>query len=453
MQAKQTGKVIESAIPQIFIRLCAIGAIAAFGTSIIAPDLVGGVAEVVQQATETITGQTLEGEPQFSDEFLTPLKDGEAIAGFSVTSPFNPQRKHPVTGQIRPHRGVDLNTPIGTPMYLIGLPGEKITIRCWEDKNGGGWVVTYTSEGLGYEFQYLHLKTKTCVSGEYTAGDKIAESGNTGIGTGAHSHIEVIPLTLDGEPNPKRKRIDPPRGFVKIALTGEIPDFGMTATTEAVEQPTVQVAAPAKSNRRSHPIIQPDPNAKPGAQGNVHQNIDGQDLSSSAMPANGNKYQYENRALHNGEIVTLKNARLGDGKFMVPIRTFTLAYRGYNPGIHGGIDFDAALGSEMVAVADGVVEKVAWDDWGLGYAIKIKHENGYHSIYGHCLDIFVKEGDRVQRGQVIGLVGSTGFSIAPHLHFEMRKNGEMIDPAPYFNLEPIKHHNWNKHMEALRNAM
>jgi murein DD-endopeptidase MepM/ murein hydrolase activator NlpD len=97
---------------------------------------------------------------------------------------------------------------------------------------------------------------------------------------------------------------------------------------------------------------------------------------------------------------------------------------------HAGIDFGADYGSLIYASARG---RVIYADWygGYGNAVIIDHGNGMTTLYGHCSEIYVKDGDIVEKGQPISAVGSTGFSTGPHLHFELRANGEPIDPAAY----------------------
>lgn len=97
---------------------------------------------------------------------------------------------------------------------------------------------------------------------------------------------------------------------------------------------------------------------------------------------------------------------------------------------HSGIDFGADYGSLVYASAQG---RVIYADWygGYGNAVIIDHGNGMTTLYGHCSELYVKDGDIVQKGQPISAVGSTGFSTGPHLHFELRANGEPIDPATY----------------------
>jgi murein DD-endopeptidase MepM/ murein hydrolase activator NlpD len=97
---------------------------------------------------------------------------------------------------------------------------------------------------------------------------------------------------------------------------------------------------------------------------------------------------------------------------------------------HAGIDFGADFGSLIYASAQG---RVIYADWygGYGNAVIIDHGNGMTTLYGHCSELYVKDGDAVVKGQPIAAVGSTGFSTGPHLHFELRANGEPTDPAAY----------------------
>ena len=97
---------------------------------------------------------------------------------------------------------------------------------------------------------------------------------------------------------------------------------------------------------------------------------------------------------------------------------------------HSGWDIGGALGAQVVAVLAGKVIGAGYNS-SCGNYVYIDHGNGYSTRYLHFSAIKVKIGDYVQQGQVIGLVGSTGISTAPHLHFTLCKNGTAIDPAPY----------------------
>ena len=102
------------------------------------------------------------------------------------------------------------------------------------------------------------------------------------------------------------------------------------------------------------------------------------------------------------------------------------------PKLHAGIDFTAPRGSAIYATADGVIQRVERRAWGYGLHIIINHGNGYTTLYGHMSKTMVKRGQKVVRGQRIGNVGSTGKSTAPHLHYEVKKDGQHQNPAFYF---------------------
>lgn len=95
--------------------------------------------------------------------------------------------------------------------------------------------------------------------------------------------------------------------------------------------------------------------------------------------------------------------------------------------MHGGIDFGAAWGSPIVAAADGIVVGSGWAG-GYGRQIQVAHGSGIVTTYSHMSGAAASTGDTVRQGQVIGHVGSTGLSTGPHLHFEVRVNGQAVDP-------------------------
>jgi murein DD-endopeptidase MepM/ murein hydrolase activator NlpD len=127
----------------------------------------------------------------------------------------------------------------------------------------------------------------------------------------------------------------------------------------------------------------------------------------------------------------------GHGVMMAPVDaeiTSGFGYRmhpilGYQK-FHSGIDFGADEGTTIRAAAAGVVIYAQWYG-GYGNAIILDHGGGITTLYGHTQGFYVAEGDKVQKGQPIAAVGSTGLSTGPHVHFEVRQNGEPIDPAPY----------------------
>lgn len=101
--------------------------------------------------------------------------------------------------------------------------------------------------------------------------------------------------------------------------------------------------------------------------------------------------------------------------------------------MHTGMDFTAPKGTEVYATGDGVVEIVENKAWGYGKSIVINHGFGYKTRYAHLSAIGVSEGQKVKRGFLIGLIGSTGRSTGPHLHYEVIKNGEKVNPIAYYH--------------------
>lgn len=99
---------------------------------------------------------------------------------------------------------------------------------------------------------------------------------------------------------------------------------------------------------------------------------------------------------------------------------------------HKGVDIGADEGDRIRAAYDGTVSEVS-EDSRSGKYIFLAHENGVETFYCHCSEILLKEGDTVRQGETIALVGSTGYSTGPHLHFEVRVNGTSVDPLPLLN--------------------
>ena len=99
---------------------------------------------------------------------------------------------------------------------------------------------------------------------------------------------------------------------------------------------------------------------------------------------------------------------------------------------HYGMDFTAPAGSDIYATGDGVVEVVESSRRGYGNKIVLNHGFGYKTLYAHMSAFNVKEGQKVKRGDVIGFVGNTGLSTAPHLHYEVLHNNQNVNPINYY---------------------
>lgn len=98
---------------------------------------------------------------------------------------------------------------------------------------------------------------------------------------------------------------------------------------------------------------------------------------------------------------------------------------------HPGIDIANDLGTPIVATADGMVVYAGWNAGGYGNMVDIDHGNGLMTRYGHASQVVVSAGQFVRRGQVIALMGSTGFSTGPHVHYEVHVNGQRVNPISY----------------------
>ena len=115
------------------------------------------------------------------------------------------------------------------------------------------------------------------------------------------------------------------------------------------------------------------------------------------------------------------------------------SYFGYRPDpiykiekFHSGMDFTAALGTEAYATGDGVVFDVESNEWGYGNMVILDHGYGYKTRYAHLLKPAVRKGQKVKRGQLIGYIGATGKATGVHLHYEVLKNDDQIDPINFF---------------------
>jgi len=121
-------------------------------------------------------------------------------------------------------------------------------------------------------------------------------------------------------------------------------------------------------------------------------------------------------------------AKRGTGRFIWPTQGYvTQGFKRYHPAL----DIARAIGTPVLAADTGYVVVAGWSNEGYGNYIVIDHGNGFQTLYGHLSKIFVKIGDTVGRGAVIGNMGSTGNSTGPHLHFEIRKNGVQLNPISY----------------------
>ena len=132
-----------------------------------------------------------------------------------------------------------------------------------------------------------------------------------------------------------------------------------------------------------------------------------------------------------------QTARLSSTPSIAPARGWITSTFGYRTSpftgsreYHKGLDIASRTRTPIVASADGVVV-FAGERRALGYAVEIRHGYGLDTIYGHLEELDVKTGDKVKRGQKIGLMGNTGRSTGPHLHYQVEVNGSPVDPRNY----------------------
>ncbi len=124
----------------------------------------------------------------------------------------------------------------------------------------------------------------------------------------------------------------------------------------------------------------------------------------------------------------------------VDLSTFTSGYGvrsdpfRHSAAMHAGVDLAGPTGSPVYATADGVVAHAGWLG-GYGNLVKIEHGKALETRYGHLSKILVRPGTPVKRGQLIALLGSTGRSTGPHLHYEVRVDGRAVNPLPFIQAD------------------
>lgn len=168
-----------------------------------------------------------------------------------------------------------------------------------------------------------------------------------------------------------------------------------------------------------------------------------------------NSVTYETRLLNNGQEETEQinvtiiekptNEKIiigaskieNDGNLIWPVpftKKITSPFGMRGKSMHKGIDISSPgiAGKNIIAAGSGTVKRVFYSKNGYGKCVFVDHGDGVVTVYGHCQNIFVTEGDKVKQGEAIATVGTTGDSSGPHLHFEIRKNNTPQDPQKYF---------------------
>jgi murein DD-endopeptidase MepM/ murein hydrolase activator NlpD len=184
------------------------------------------------------------------------------------------------------------------------------------------------------------------------------------------------------------------------------------------------------------------------SQGGLAQTVDAEAmfrLAQSRMPQIDSKLEAQVRpaleltlAEEEARAAALPNAEPLDGRLDVSSE-FGLRrnpFGGFSYEMHSGIDFRGPIGTPVYATADGVVVTAQYSG-GYGKHIVIDHGYHYETLYGHLSDIDVQPGDRIRRGDRIGALGNTGRSSGPHLHYEVHRNGQAVNPRYYLKLDDV----------------
>ncbi len=144
-----------------------------------------------------------------------------------------------------------------------------------------------------------------------------------------------------------------------------------------------------------------------------------------------------------GQIIQSGSSYVGTGMFTWPFESTQTITSRFGTRVdpisgevktHGGTDIAAPLGTPILAAADGTVVTATWHN-SYGYYVKIKHDDTYSTLYGHCSVLHVSAGQTVKQGQVIADCGSTGYSTGPHCHFEVIQNGVRVDALMFYKSE------------------
>ncbi|MDQ5970830.1 MAG: hypothetical protein QG603_607 [Patescibacteria group bacterium] len=151
-------------------------------------------------------------------------------------------------------------------------------------------------------------------------------------------------------------------------------------------------------------------------------------VSSYKAPTVANKPKNNPADVFSNEVVPPASDLSANTKLLWPVLSHRITQ--YFSWRHTGLDVGDKVGNPIYASEDGKIERSGWST-GYGYNVIINHGNGLETLYGHASKLLVKAGETVSRGQVIALIGSTGWSTGPHLHMEVRVNGVRKNPISY----------------------
>jgi murein DD-endopeptidase MepM/ murein hydrolase activator NlpD len=116
----------------------------------------------------------------------------------------------------------------------------------------------------------------------------------------------------------------------------------------------------------------------------------------------------------------------------LPVNRYQIS-QGYH-FFHQALDFAATKGAPVYTIMEGVVEEANYGRLGYGNVVTVDHGNGLKTLYAHLSKIEVKEGQKIDNGAIVGLIGSTGWSTGPHLHFQLWQDGKLVNPKAFFEI-------------------
>lgn len=225
-------------------------------------------------------------------------------------------------------------------------------------------------------------------------------------------------------------------GIAALAVTGVLTNgFNVGSQTVLAKNESPAVQAPAAS------LTNPAPNSidysRPVGADNYSFNSGGP-VSETELTPEDEALENELRAIQvtsNPAFVPSMWAHLGKINNEFGFRRNPFGGRTYE--FHPGMDIDGERGDIVVAPANGTILKAGWTG-GYGNLVEVDHGNGLISRYGHLSKVEVVVGDAIQRGQLLGFIGSTGRSTGPHLHYEIRLNDKPINPRRFLPPEPVQ---------------
>ena len=232
-------------------------------------------------------------------------------------------------------------------------------------------------------------------------------------------------------------------GFISFGLFGLVKDTSFAKSVTFSANETALISQPSVQNQTTQETAPKLVNYdNPNSMQNFGFNSGGPDnsfqLTMVESEAEENQIEEELRRI---EVISIREnlptiwAHLGKINNEFGFRRNPFGGRTYE--FHGGMDMDGEKGDTVIAPGNGTVIKAGWEG-GYGNMIEIDHGNGLTTRYGHLSKMEVAVGDQVQRGQLIGLIGTTGRSTGPHLHYELRLNDKSINPRRFLPPEPIE---------------